>query len=45
MERRQFLRLGAVASGVFALGGISRVARGTGAARRPWEFRPWNASS
>src|SRR3989449_7273531 len=33
MERRQFLRLGAVASGVFALGGISRVARGTGAAQ------------
>ena len=33
MDRRQFLRLGAVASGVFALGGISRVARGTGAAQ------------
>src|SRR5216110_3143966 len=33
MERRQFLRLGAVASGVFALGGISRIVRGTGAAQ------------
>src|SRR5262249_44449683 len=33
MERRQFLRLGAVASGAFALGGISRFARGTGAAQ------------
>src|SRR2546430_16333501 len=33
MERRQFLRLGAVASGVFALGGISRIIRGTGAAQ------------
>jgi 7,8-dihydropterin-6-yl-methyl-4-(beta-D-ribofuranosyl)aminobenzene 5'-phosphate synthase len=33
MERRQFLRLGAVASGVFALGGVGRVARGTVAAQ------------
>jgi 7,8-dihydropterin-6-yl-methyl-4-(beta-D-ribofuranosyl)aminobenzene 5'-phosphate synthase len=33
MERRQFLRLGAVASGVFALADISRFTRGTGAAQ------------
>jgi 7,8-dihydropterin-6-yl-methyl-4-(beta-D-ribofuranosyl)aminobenzene 5'-phosphate synthase len=33
MERRQFLRLGAVASGVFALGGVGRVTRGTVAAQ------------
>ena len=33
MERRQFLRLGAVASGVVALGGIGRGTRGTAAAQ------------
>jgi 7,8-dihydropterin-6-yl-methyl-4-(beta-D-ribofuranosyl)aminobenzene 5'-phosphate synthase len=33
MERRQFLWLGAVASGVFALGGVGRVTRGTAAAQ------------
>jgi 7,8-dihydropterin-6-yl-methyl-4-(beta-D-ribofuranosyl)aminobenzene 5'-phosphate synthase len=33
MERRQFLRLGAVTSGVFVLGGVGRVARGTVAAQ------------
>jgi 7,8-dihydropterin-6-yl-methyl-4-(beta-D-ribofuranosyl)aminobenzene 5'-phosphate synthase len=31
MERRQFVWLGAVASGVFALGGVGRVTRGTAA--------------
>jgi 7,8-dihydropterin-6-yl-methyl-4-(beta-D-ribofuranosyl)aminobenzene 5'-phosphate synthase len=33
MERRQFLRLGAVTSGVVALGGIKRGTRGTAAAQ------------
>jgi len=33
MERRQFLWLGAVASGAFALGGVGRVSRGTAAAQ------------
>jgi 7,8-dihydropterin-6-yl-methyl-4-(beta-D-ribofuranosyl)aminobenzene 5'-phosphate synthase len=35
MERRQFLRLGAVTSGVFALGGVGRVAPGPVAAQTP----------
>ena len=33
MERRQFLRLGAVASGVIALGGIGRGTHGPAAAQ------------
>jgi 7,8-dihydropterin-6-yl-methyl-4-(beta-D-ribofuranosyl)aminobenzene 5'-phosphate synthase len=33
MERRQFLRLGAVAGGVFVLGGVGRAGRGTVAAQ------------
>jgi 7,8-dihydropterin-6-yl-methyl-4-(beta-D-ribofuranosyl)aminobenzene 5'-phosphate synthase len=33
MRRREFLRLGAVASGVFALGGVSRLGRGVGVAQ------------
>jgi len=33
MERRQFLRLGAVGGGVFAFGALGRLARGTGVAQ------------
>ena len=33
MRRREFLRLGAVASGAFALGGVSRLGRGIGVAQ------------